>query len=118
MSSLLIASLLVMEAGIDQVNFGVSSGLGESKVLVNVTLCDAKQFNEVQGFTQLCPARRSMLCMATTATETKAEIFSRVNSLFKRLLEGASDDGCLGDRRGKNLMWAGVTGIVLVESEL
>lgn len=34
MSTLLIPSLTVMEAGINQVNFGASSGLGESKVLM------------------------------------------------------------------------------------
>lgn len=56
--------------------------------------------------------------MTTTTTEKKVEIFNRVNPLLNRLLEGVSDDSYSGDREGKSLMCAGVTGIVLVESEL
>lgn len=47
----------------------------------NGFLCDAKPLNEVQGFTPVCPAQKSILSMATTATEEKkVKIFNRVKS--------------------------------------
>lgn len=114
-SALLIASLRLMKAGIPQVNFGASSGGTKG---VKVTVGDTKRFNKVHGFTRLHPAQKSVLCMATAATEKKVEIFNWVNSLFNRLLEGVSDAGALGGRGGESLMWAGVTGIVLVKCDL
>lgn len=48
----------------------------------NGLLCDAKQLNKVQGFTPFGPAQKSMLAMATTATEKKVKVWNRVNHLF------------------------------------
>lgn len=66
-------------------------------------LCDAKWFNEVQGFTRLRPAQESMLRMATSTAEKKVDIFNRVNSLSNRFLEGVSDAGYFGGQRREKL---------------
>lgn len=67
-------------------------------------MCNVKQFNKVQGFTQLCTAQKSISCMATTTPERKVEVSNRENSLFNGLLENVSDASCLGGRGGKSLM--------------
>lgn len=74
--------------------------------------CVTQRLNKVQGFTPVCPAQKSILSMATTATEKKVGIFNRVNHLFCRFLSFRCQ--LLGGRGGKSLMWAGLNGIVIV----
>lgn len=116
MSTLLIPSLTVMEAGINQVNFGASSGLGESKVLMwHCVMQHNLTRSRSSHATPSCSEKH--VVYGNNNYWEKVEIFTKVN-LSNRHLESVSDASCLGRRGGKSLMCAGVIGIVLVESEL